>query len=108
MNVWEVWFALFPYEENPDVLKPRPVIVLDTQTFEVLSTKVTSHNERDEDPYDVPILHWKESGLKHKSVARVAKTIQLDKDKFKYKIGTLKEEDQKRIEEAYIKFISNQ
>lgn len=57
----EVWFVEFPLEENPDVTINRPVVVLDVDELKVLSVKITKHTPRKEDPYDTPIVYWKES-----------------------------------------------
>lgn len=53
MNQWEVWYANFPYEENPTIVKRRPVIILNVDTLECLSVKVTSHEVRDEDDQQI-------------------------------------------------------
>jgi hypothetical protein len=89
MNQWEVWFAKFPYEDDPTTLKDWPVIVLDVEKLEVLSVKVTSHDIRDKDEYDTTIFHWKEAGLDRPSVARVSKTMYLNPDSFHYKLCDL-------------------
>lgn len=107
MNQWEVWFAKFPYEDNPSILKDRPVIVLDVEKLEVLSVKVTSHNVRDKDEYDTPIKYWKEAGLYRPSVARVSKVMYLTLDKFHYKLGDLHIDDKNTILQQYVKYIQS-
>lgn len=107
MKAWEVWYAKFPYEENHNEVKFRPVIVLDADTLEVLSVKVTSHEIRDEDPFDTPIKYWKECGLKKPSVARVSKTMILTSDRFDNKKGELHSEDQNAITKAYMDFVNS-
>ena len=83
---WELWYANFPFEDK-NISKDRPVIILSVQPLCVLSIKVTSHEVREADKYDVPITHWQEAGLKHESVARISKTVSLDNSKFRRKIG---------------------
>lgn len=106
MNQWEVWYARFPYEENPAVTKERPVIILDVDTLECLSVKVTSHDVRDEDEFDTPIKYWREAGLKKPSVARISKIINLSKDKFVNKKGILHEDDRKVIMTRFMEYMS--
>lgn len=107
MNAWEVWFASFPYEEDSNIVKNRPVIILDVEKLEVLSTKITSHDIRENDPFDTSIIYWREAGLNKPSVARVAKTFRLHKDNFAHKIGDLQEEDCQAIAQAYADFMNS-
>ena len=105
MKIWEVWFADFPFEEDQTIVKKRPVIILNIEPLEVLSVKVTSKQMRVEDKYDTPIVHWQYAGLKKPSVARISKTMFLDKGKFKLKIGTLHDEDKVSILTKYTQFL---
>lgn len=43
MNILEgdVWLVNFPLEEDPTQFLPRPVVVINVETLEVLSVKVT-------------------------------------------------------------------
>ena len=97
MKIWEIWFAKFPFEEDPSIEKERPVIILNVDPLEVLSVKVTSHKIRNEDEYDIAIEHWQEAGLRKPSVARISKAMFLDNNKFEYKIGTLHDDDKVSI-----------
>lgn len=105
MKIWEIWFAKFPFEEDPSIEKERPVIILNVDPLEVLSVKVTSHNVRNKDEYDIAIEHWQEAGLRKPSVARISKVMFLDNNKFEYKIGTLHEDDQTSIFAKYREYI---
>ncbi len=107
MNQWEVWYAQFPYEEDPSITKNRPVIILNVETLECLSVKVTSHDVRDSDEFDTPIVHWEEAGLKRPSVARISKTMNLTKDKFVNKKGILHIDDRNIIMQRFIDFINS-
>lgn len=101
---WELWYANFPFEDK-NISKDRPIIVLSVQPLCVLSIKVTSHEVREADKYDVPITHWQEAGLKHESVARISKTVSLDNSKFRRKIGELHKDDIDIILENYVQFL---
>lgn len=103
INQWDLWFAEFPYEEG-NGSKDRPVIVLNVEPLEVLSIKVTKTSARDE--FDIPIVRWKEAGLKSESVARVSKAIELSYDKFRRKIGNVHMDDRQVIMSQYMKYIS--
>lgn len=108
MKQWEVWFAKFSYEEDPTIEKERPVIILNVDTLECLSVKVTSQNVRDKDEFDTPIKHWREAGLKKPSVARISKTMNLTKDKFLNKKGEIHSEDRVTIMQKFKEFIIQQ
>lgn len=106
MNQWEVWYAKFPFEEDATITKSRPVIILNVDTLECLSVKVTSHDIRDNDKFDTPIVYWREAGLPRPSVARISKTINLSKDKFINKKGTLRTEDRVTIMQKFVEFVN--
>lgn len=103
----EVWFVEFPLEEDPTTFINRPVVVLDVDKLEVLSVKVTKHAVRKEDPYDMPIMYWKEAKLKFASTARISKVTKLPGDSFIFKIGDLHEQDMNTLTDVYIKYINN-
>lgn len=95
----------FPLEEDNSQTINRPVIVLDENTLGVLSVKITKHSPRKEDPYDTPILYWKEANLRLASTARVSKVYLLSQDSFIFKIGNLHQDDLERVEEMYQKYL---
>ena len=97
----------FPLEEDNSQTINRPVVVLDENTLGVLSVKITKHQPRVDDPYDVPILYWQEANLRLASTARVSKVYLLSKESFIFKIGNLYPEDIERIEEMYQKYLEN-
>lgn len=103
----EVWFVEFPLEEDPERILNRPVIVLDENILGVLSVKITKHQPRTTDPYDIPILYWKKAGLRLASTARVSKVTLLSRDSFIFRIGKLCFEDIKRVEATYREFLLN-
>ncbi|PKM50702.1 MAG: PemK family transcriptional regulator [Firmicutes bacterium HGW-Firmicutes-7] len=104
MNVGEVWFVEFPYEDDLTQFKPRPCIVLDIEKLEVLSIKVTSQDARDD--YDVPIFKWRESHLDKPSFARVSKTILLKKESFLKKLGDIHRDDFNNIVRKFMEYNS--
>lgn len=108
LKTGEVWFAEFPLEEDPRNFINRPVIILDVDSLDVLSVKVTKHEVRQEDSYDTPIMHWEDAKLKFASTARISKTIKLPIDNFIFKIGDLKQEDLEEITDMYIKFVNKE
>lgn len=56
----ELWYTAFPFEDDPSRSKDRPAIVLNTKPLCVLSTKVTKHERRSNDTFDIDILDWKQ------------------------------------------------
>lgn len=109
MNILEgdVWLVNFPLEEDPSQFLSRPVIVLNVETLEVLSVKVTKTEPRTEDVYDVPIVYWQEASLKFKSTARISKTMYINKSQFIHQIGTLHPEDFLTVQNLFIEFIKS-
>lgn len=105
MNQWEVWYARFPYEDDESIVKERPVIILNVDTLECLSVKVTSHDVRDTDKFDTPIEYWREAGLKKPSVARVSKVMNLSKDRFVNKKGVLHNNDIVAISKQFMRYV---
>ena len=103
-NKGEVWFVEFPIEEDNSQIINRPVVVLDENRLGVLSVKITKHAPRQEDPYDTPILYWREANLRLASTARISKVMLLPQDSFIFKIGDLHQDDLLRIEEMYQTF----
>lgn len=43
MNEWEIWLAKVSFEDNPNVIKNRPVLILQNNTAIFISAKITSH-----------------------------------------------------------------
>jgi len=102
MNVGEVWYIDFPFEDDPNQSKKRPCIVIDVDTLEVLSIKVTTREARDE--YDIPIFKWRDANLLEPSYARVSKSMMIPKSSFEERWGMIAKTDFKNIEKAFIKY----
>ena len=105
MKVGEVWAVDFPFEEDSAQSKIRPCIIMDLDTLEVLTIKVTKHESRDE--YDIPIFKWQAANLPEPSYARVAKTMAFSKDSFIKKYGDLCSTDFRNISKAFIEYHIN-
>ncbi|WP_432204433.1 type II toxin-antitoxin system PemK/MazF family toxin [Cetobacterium somerae] len=104
----EVWLAEFPFEDDLNKSKVRPVVILDNgnlEQFKVLSVKITSKFARDE--YDVPLLYWQQAKLRFPSIARTSKFMYLPKSVFKYRLGDLHDDDMKLLETKFVEFVMN-
>jgi hypothetical protein len=104
MKISEVWFVKFPLEESNEYVK-RPAIVLDIDELLVLSVKVTKHEPRQCDAYDLPILYWHEAHLRMASTARISKAITIRKNDFIHKIGDLHPDDFDKVKTLYVKYL---
>lgn len=104
MKKWEVWWASFPFEER-QMEKERPVIVVGFENNKIMAIKLTTHNVRRYDPFDIPITDWKKAGLNHKPTCRVAHRALIDREKFIGKIGKLSIKDQERVYSLYEKYL---
>lgn len=89
MNLWDVYWADMPFEENPSQTKERPVIIIKDALVYVLTLRVTSHAARQNDPYDYSLQFWQEAGLTKASVVRVSKLAQLQPGAIGQKIGRI-------------------
>ncbi|MDO4389139.1 MAG: type II toxin-antitoxin system PemK/MazF family toxin [Eubacteriales bacterium] len=89
MNRWDVYWAEVPFEEDPSQRKTRPVIIAQDRTVYVLTLRVTSHDPRENDPYDYPLQEWKSAGLSRPSVVRIRKMAQLSPEQIGTYIGRL-------------------
>ncbi|MHB8122574.1 MAG: type II toxin-antitoxin system PemK/MazF family toxin [Desulfuromonadaceae bacterium] len=108
MNKGEVWFVSFPLEEDRSKYISRPVVILNIEAEEVLSVKTTRRDPRKKDPFDTPIIHWREAGLDYASTARISKTMLLNRSQFDFRIGTLNPYDLKIIQDIYIALMSQE
>lgn len=106
IQIGEVWSANVPFEEDNTKSTIRPVIVLDVETFEVLSVKVTKSPPREYDKYDFSLLYGTEANLRFiPSTARISKTIKLNKTRFHKKIGDLHPDDFETVQNKYIEYL---
>lgn len=71
------------------------MVIVDGRAFICIALKVTS--KRKDDPKHVKLLQWEAAGLSKPSWVDVGKTIKLNEDSFRGKIGVLDQEDIVRI-----------
>lgn len=87
---WEIWYANFAFEDNPSVVKKRPVLILDNKkVFPILVAKVTKTKPREEYWGEYSINKWQEAGLDYPSTVRLSKRMSLEDSDLAYKIGQL-------------------
>ena len=103
----EVWFANFPFEDDPTQSKDRPVIVLhvDENSCKVLSMKVTSSPPYSE--FEIEIFNWEQIPLHHKSTADAASVQYILKSAFRRRIGKLSDDDWENVLMLYEKFLQS-
>ncbi|MCU5595113.1 type II toxin-antitoxin system PemK/MazF family toxin [Bacillus mobilis] len=107
-KVGEVWYADYPYEEDKSSTKARPaVIVFEVDDDEVVAIKLTTHEARACDQFDVELVEWKHAGLKHKSTARVSKFEYLKRSQLLNKKGDLHPDDEDRIAKSLMRFMQS-
>lgn len=104
---WDIWLTDFPYEEDHNQYSSRPVIVLSVEPLWLLSVKVTKHDKREYDPYDVTIDKWQESGLEYPSTARISKTTGLSVSSFIKKLGVLHPDERLKIVQSFYGFVQS-
>lgn len=96
---YDVWRLAFCFEGKPDVVKERPVVVLNcnSKTGQVLiaDAKVTSHAPRSDFPGEVQLKNWMQAGLQKPFVVRCSKIAQFSLSAFEGRIryGRLTAED---------------
>jgi len=103
----EIWFAKIPSEVDVNKTISGIVIVLDSETFQVLVAKVSKVSDMKYDYFDLPILYWQECNLKFESSARMSQTLYLPRTAFTFKIGELLEYDLKAIQEPFRRLINS-
>ena len=42
LNKWDIWLAKIAFEDAPEIIKNRPVLVINNNTFLVLSLKINN------------------------------------------------------------------
>ena len=87
-------------------MRDRPCIIVDQVNEEFLVIKVTKHDPRESDPYDVEIIDWQKCGLKLPSTARISKIQYIDRSQIDNYKGRLEATDEKRISEMLEKYLN--
>ena len=98
MNEWEIWLAKVSFEDNPNVIKNRPVLILQNNTAIFISAKIKSHAPRNDFPGEYKIIEWETAGLKKESTIRLSKLLPLQKQDFIHKLGKLQALDQFNVQ----------
>ncbi|MED1406503.1 type II toxin-antitoxin system PemK/MazF family toxin [Bacillus mycoides] len=105
----EVWYANYPYEEDKNRTTERPsVIVYEVDDDDVIAIKLTTHEARAYDEYDVELVEWQSAGLKYQSTARVSKFEYLKRSQLLNKKGDLHPTDVDRIAKSLQRYIDSQ
>lgn len=94
---WEIWLAKVAFEDNPNEVKQRPVLVLHNTGEKILSVKITSHSPRNSYSGEYEVQKWEEAGLHKPSTIRVGKLSNMDPKMFVKKLGDLQQEDIKNV-----------
>lgn len=82
--------ASFAFEDDPNIKKDRPVIVLENNgVFPILTAKITKHPPRDGYWGEYQIVKWAEAGLSNPSTIRLSKRLKLIESDFRIKKGIL-------------------
>lgn len=93
-NKWEIWYAKVKFEDNPSVVKERPVLVIENRgDYCIVALKITSHEPREGYDNEYGIQQWAEAGLKKTSTIRGTKFLKLTLNDFVNKRGMLQTAD---------------
>ena len=101
----EILWASLPAPSGSEPGYRRPVIILQSDDFNksristVIGVVLTSNIKLAQAPGNV-LLSKKQTGLSKESVANISQIITVDKDYFTEKIGTLKDNLLKQVEEG--------
>ncbi|WP_413815514.1 type II toxin-antitoxin system PemK/MazF family toxin [Christensenella minuta] len=90
-QVWDIWYAEYAYEDEPECSKDRPVLIINVNPLNLVMLKITSQGPRDS--YDYTIKKWREAGLKEESHIRMLHRLSAKEEDFRRKIGSLHEVD---------------
>ncbi|MBQ0101085.1 MAG: PemK family transcriptional regulator [Lachnospiraceae bacterium] len=86
---WEIWNAKVKFEDDPNTVKERPVLVIDKSNCFLISLKITSHEPREQCYGEYQIIKWQEAGLSEESTIRCTKRLMLVETDFLNHRGTL-------------------
>lgn len=107
VQIQDVIWVDYPYEDDPTKSKVRPGIILDkdNDSLEVVVVKVTSQFPKDE--YDYEIIDWIKASLRKKSFARASKIEVIEESGIKGKIGKLSDDDFNEIVTLVSEYIAS-
>lgn len=102
----DIWLAPFPYEEDPSIVKKRPVAIIDVSDPEfALCVKVTKAEPRD--CYDTKIERWRVAKLNFPSTARSSKFMLIEKRKFIKRIGVMDFDDYTEVMNKFTRYVED-
>ena len=101
IDVGDVVLAQFPYEDNPNMMKLRPAVVIGIQNnnLTVVALKITSTPPRDK--FDYELVNWALAGLKDVSTVRTSKNAIIVIQAIVRKIGSLTQSDFQEVMRLY-------
>jgi hypothetical protein len=89
---WNLYWAEVAFEDDPTIIKLRPVVILQDGGAFIMSYYATSKSPKP--GYDCySIRAWKEAGLSEQTVIRLDKCLKLKPSDFRDYIGCLSEQD---------------
>lgn len=93
LNKWDVCLAAVKFEDKPEMVKNRPVVIYDKQEAFLLSFKVTGQPLRECCKGEYILQEWEAAGLDTVSVVRTSKRLKLEPKDFTKKLGRLRTKD---------------
>lgn len=97
---FEIYKAFVSFEENEDIFKVRPVVVITDKGDTVDCYKVTSKRKDGESYYQkYPIEEWELAGLTKPCYIILTSKVEISKDFFYKKLGKLKSTDIDNLKE---------
>lgn len=100
---WEVYKAFVCFEENEDIFKVRPVVVISENGDEVTCYKCTSKRHENESYYQkYPIEDWELAGFSKPTYIYLTSKVIINKEFFYHKLGKLKSTDINNLQEIGI------
>ena len=98
LTKWDIQLAKVPFEEDNNIIKKRPVLILDNKVSVILSFKMTSKNPRNNFAGEYKIIEWEKAGLRKPSTVRCSKLLKLNEEYYIKYIGKLQIQDIKNIQ----------
>jgi len=92
---WEVWLAKIKFKDS-NMVKVRPVLIIDSTSGHAISLKMSSHIARDSSDY--PLKHWTKTGLDRETVVRTSKICYIMDSDLLRMMGRLTEYDLLQIQ----------
>lgn len=94
---YEIWRAKVVFEDAPDIVKERPVLIINENMYFIMAQKLTG-TDRGDNEDEMPIKYWREAGLDKETHIRLSKLLKLQKNDLVSKVGKLDDRDIMRFE----------